>query len=275
MPELPEVETIKNELTPHIIGRTVTNVTLFWEGIVRQPTVTEFRSRLIGREITGVTRRGKYLLVSLNSHEWLIIHLKMSGALLVRPDSSEPPRFTRAIIHLDNSTRVFFRDPRKFGLMRLVRETASIVGKLGPEPLEPGFTSPLLSQRLNKRSAPLKALLCDQKVIAGIGNMYADETLFLARIHPLRAGGNLSPKEIKCLHRAIRQVLQTAIKNKGASIENYLRPDETPGTAHLEFMVARQPGKPCSRCGEPIERITVRNRGTYFCPECQKENDSQ
>ena len=185
MPELPEVETIKNELMPHIIGRTVTNVTLCWEGIVRQPTVTEFRSRLIGREITGVTRRGKYLLVSLNSHEWLIIHLKMSGALLVRPDSSEPPRFTRAIIHLDNSTRVFFRDPRKFGLMRLVREVASIVGKLGPEPLEPGFTSPLLSQRLNKRSAPLKALLCDQKVIAGIGNMYADETLFLASQQPL------------------------------------------------------------------------------------------
>lgn len=269
MPELPEVETVKNELAPHTVGRTVTDVTLCWEGIVREPSVTEFCFRLIGREITGLTRRGKYLLASLNSGEWLILHLKMSGALLVSPGSSELPRFTRAIIHLDNGTNIVFRDPRKFGRMWLVKDKESVVGELGPEPLEPGFTPQLLAQRLNKRTAPLKALLCDQKVIAGVGNLYADEALFLARIHPLRAGGSLTPAGLKRLHRAIREVLWTGIKNKGASIENYIRPDGTPGSAHLEFRVPRQAGKPCSHCGTPIERITVRGRGTYFCPECQ------
>ncbi len=269
MPELPEVETVKNELAPHIVGRTVTDVTLFWEGIVRQPSVAEFCSRLIGQKITGLGRRGKYLLVRLNGGDWLIIHLKMSGALIISPDSAEPPRFTRAIIHLDNGSQIFFRDPRKFGLMRLVRDTDSIVGGLGPEPLEPGFTSQLLAQRLSKRSAPIKALLCDQKVIAGIGNMYADEALFLARIHPMRAGGSLSQEEIRRLHRAIRKVLRAGIENKGASIENYIRPDGSAGTAHTKFRVARQPGEPCSHCRTPIERITVRSRGTYFCPKCQ------
>lgn len=269
MPELPEVETVKNELKPHIIGRSIRGVALLWEGIVREPASTEFRYRLTGREITGLTRRGKYLLASLNSREWLIIHLKMSGALIIRPDSFELPRFTRAVIHLDNGTSIYFRDPRKFGRMWLVKDIDSVVGELGPEPLEPDFTPQLLAQRLHKRTAPLKAILCDQKVIAGIGNLYADEALFLARIHPLKTGGSLSPGEIKCLHHAIRQVLRTGIKNKGASIENYIRPDGTLGSAHLEFKVPRQAGEPCTRCGTPVERITVRNRGTYFCPKCQ------
>lgn len=269
MPELPEVETVKNELMPHIIGRSITGVTLFWEGIVREPASTEFRSRLTGREITGLTRRGKYLLASLNSREWFVIHLKMSGALIVCPDSSELPRFTRAAIHLDNGTNIYFRDPRKFGRMWLVKDIDGVVGELGPEPLEPDFTPRLLAQRLRKRTAPLKAILCDQKVIAGIGNLYADEALFLAGVHPLKTGGSLSLEEIKCLHHAIRQVLRAGIKNKGASIENYIRPDGTPGSAHLEFKVPRQAGEPCTRCGTPIERITVRNRGTYFCPKCQ------
>ncbi|MFC1941198.1 bifunctional DNA-formamidopyrimidine glycosylase/DNA-(apurinic or apyrimidinic site) lyase [Chloroflexota bacterium] len=270
MPELPEVETVKNELLPHIDGCCITGITLFWRGIVRQPSAGEFCSRLIGQCITGITRRGKYLIVSLTSDDLLIIHLKMTGSLLLGRDSSEPPKYTRAIIHLDKDTNVFFRDPRKFGMMRLVKDKNSIVGKLGPEPLEADFTPEVLAQRLAKRKAPTKALLLDQNLIAGIGNMYADEALFAAKIHPLRVGESLSPEEIERLHGAIVRILWAAIGNKGASVENYIRPDGTLGTAHFEFNVAQGRGKYCPNCGTPIKRIVVRNRGTYFCPKCQR-----
>ncbi|MBI2859165.1 MAG: bifunctional DNA-formamidopyrimidine glycosylase/DNA-(apurinic or apyrimidinic site) lyase, partial [Chloroflexi bacterium] len=255
MPELPEVETIKNELAPHLIGRTVTGVTVLWEGVIRQPATAEFRARLTGHRIAGLGRRGKYLLIRLENSEWLIIHLKMSGALIVGP-SPAAPRFTRAIINLDNGANIFFRDPRKFGRMWLVQDTASVVGGLGPEPLEPEFSPQLLARLLQKRSAPVKALLCDQKVIAGIGNLYADEALFLAGIHPLRSGGSLSSDEVKQLHDSIRLVLRAGIENKGASIQNYARPDGTLGSAHLAFLVPREKGSPCRHCGTPIERIT-------------------
>jgi len=269
MPELPEVETIKTELSPHIIGRAITGVTLLWEGIVRQTPVAEFRARITGQRITALTRRGKYLIVTLSGGDSLIIHLKMSGSLIIGRDSSEPPRFTRAILHLDGDTVIFFRDPRKFGLMQLVRDRDSVISKLGPEPLQAEFTPDILARLLAKRKAPIKALLCDQEVIAGIGNMYADEALFAARLHPRRAGGSLSQEEIERLYRAIGQVLLSAIGSKGASIENYFRPDGTIGTAHFGFNVAHRGGEPCPNCGMPIERLPVRNRGSYFCPRCQ------
>lgn len=270
MPELPEVETVKNELSPYIIGRRITGVTLVWEGIVKQPSVEEFRSRIIGQEITGIERRGKYLIIGLSGGDLLVIHLKMTGSLLIGQDSLEPPKYTRAIIHLDNGTNVFFRDPRKFGVMRWLKDTSSIESKLGPEPLEAGFTAQVLAERLAKRTAPIKAVLLDQKVIAGIGNMYADEALFAAKINPWRPGGSLSQQEIKRLHSVILKILRAAIENKGASVDTYFRPDGTEGTAHFEFKVAHGlGGKTCPDCGTPIERIAVRNRGTYFCPKCQ------
>ncbi len=271
MPELPEVETVKNELSPHIIGHRITDVTLFWEGIVRQPSAQEFCSRLIGQERAGVARRGKYLIVSLTGGEFLIIHLKMSGSLLVSQDSSEPASYIRAIIHLDNNTKVFFRDPRKFGVMRLVTDANSVVGKLGPEPLAPDFTPQVLAQRLAKRTAPIKAVLLDQNFIAGVGNMYADEALFAARIHPLRPANSLSPDETQRLHQAIQQVLWSGISNKGASTSTYFRPSGERGTAHFEFQVAHRGGKPCPVCGAPIQRLPIRSRGTYFCASCQPE----
>jgi len=271
MPELPEVETVKNELMPHIVGRKLTGITLLWEGIVRQPSVEDFCFRLIGQKITGLARHGKYLIVGLTSDDLLIIHLKMSGSLLVDRDSSEPPKYTRAIIHLDKGTNVFFRDPRKFGAMWLVGDKNSVIGKLGPEPLEDDFTPQVLAQRLKNRTAVIKALLCDQTFVAGIGNMYADEALFAARIHPLRPGGSLSQDEVERLHSAIKQVLWSAIGNKGASIVNYYRPGGELGTAHFQFKVAHRGGKPCPNCGTPVQRIPIRNRGTYFCPKCQPE----
>ena len=270
MPELPEVETIKNELTPHIIGRRVTGVTLCWEGIVRQPSVEEFRSRLSGQRITGLGRRGKYLIFSLSSGKALIIHLKMTGSLLLSPATDVPHKFTRAILHLGNNCHLYFRDPRKFGAMWLVGDIDSVVRKLGPEPLEENFTPQILSERLVKRKTAIKALLFDQGFIAGIGNMYADEALFSAGIHPERSGKSLSQEEIERLHRVIQQVLWSAIGNKGASVDTYFRPGGELGTAHFQFRVAHGlGGKFCPVCGTPIERIVVRNRGTYFCPKCQ------
>lgn len=269
MPELPEVETIKNELLPHITGRRITDVTLLWEGVVGFPSVQEFRFRLIGQEIKGGRRRGKYLIIDLLNDEALIVHLRMTGALLLEPVPAELQRFTRTIIHLDNGKKLYFRDVRKFGRMWLVKDISHVVGKLGPEPLEAGFTARLLAEILKNRSAPIKALLIDQPLIAGIGNMYADEALFAAKIHPLRTGDSLSQDEIKRLHRAIQKVLRSAINDKGASVENYFRPGGEVGTAHSQFKVAHRRGELCPVCGTPIQRIVVRQRGTYFCPKCQ------
>ena len=268
MPELPEVETIKNELLPHVLGRRITGVTLLWERIVRQPSVTEFLSRIIGRRITGLTRRGKYLFFHLSSGEVLVMHMKMTGSLLVDPTDD---RFTRAILHLDNGVVVHFWDPRKFGVMWLAEDESDVDNMLGPEPLENGFTSEALAELLHGRTTPVKPVLLDQSVIAGIGNMYADEALFEAKIHPLKPAGKLSRDEIKRLYNSIRHVLQKALRKKGASVRNYIRPDGSPGTAHNEFNVAHGVGKNCPRCGTPIQRIVVRGRGTYLCPRCQVE----
>ncbi|MFC1942367.1 bifunctional DNA-formamidopyrimidine glycosylase/DNA-(apurinic or apyrimidinic site) lyase [Chloroflexota bacterium] len=266
MPELPEVETIKNELLPHIFGRKIKGVTLLWEGIVRHPTVKEFYSRVIGQTITGLTRHGKYLLFGLSNGEILVMHMKMTGSLLINPTDN---RFTRAMIHLDGGVNMSFWDPRKFGGMWLTEDESSVTDKLGPEPLEDGFTLEVFKQCLCKRVAPIKPVLLDQSVIAGIGNMYADESLYEAKIHPLKPAGRLTDNEIERLYHAIRRVLWAAIGNKGASVRNYIRPGGEIGTAHFEFRVAHGVGKNCPTCSTPISRIVVRNRGTYFCPRCQ------
>jgi formamidopyrimidine-DNA glycosylase len=198
------------------------------------------------------------------------MHLKMSGSLLLNPLPADTDKYTRAVIHLDNDSRLVFRDPRKFGAMWLVDDRNAVVGNLGPEPLDKGFTPKALARLLENRSAPIKALLCDQSLIAGVGNMYADEALFAAGIHPLKPGGKLTPEEIKRLHHAIREVLKKAIGNKGASIVNYYRPGGETGTAHFEFKVAHRGGEACPVCGTTIQRIPVRNRGSYFCPRCQQ-----
>lgn len=266
MPELPEVETIKNELLPLVLERTITSVDIAWDGMVKLGEAAEFRSLVTGRTITGLDRRGKYLFFSLDNGEKLVMHMKMTGSLLVDPVDK---RFTRAVFHLDNGTELHFWDPRKFGKMWLARDITAVTDKLGPEPLEEGFTADVLVRRLRNRTAPIKPVLLDQSVIAGIGNMYADEALFDAKIHPLKIAGRLSREEINRLHDSIQRVLRKALVLKGASVRNYIRPDGTPGTAHDEFSVAHGVGKNCPKCGAAIERIVVRNRGTYYCPKCQ------
>ncbi|MDD5190558.1 MAG: bifunctional DNA-formamidopyrimidine glycosylase/DNA-(apurinic or apyrimidinic site) lyase [Dehalococcoidales bacterium] len=269
MPELPEVETVKNEIEPHIIGRTITGVTLLWAGEVRSPSPEEFVKRITGKKIKAINRYGKYLVSTLTGGEFLVIHLKMTGALII--GEGEAPKHTRVILHLDNGKNIYFRDPRKFGVMKLIKDPAEITDKLGPEPLEKDFTVAVFAARLKGRKAPIKAVLLDQKFLAGVGNMYADEALYEARIHPEKIAEKLSQPEVKRLHGAIIHVLRAGLASKGASIVNYMRPDGSSGTAHLFFKVAHAQQKSCGVCGGKVERIVVRGRGTYYCPSCQKK----
>ena len=269
MPELPEVETIKRELAPRVVGRSFSGVTLNWPKAVQIPSPEAFSHSLVGKKIEKVDRRGKYLILRLSGGEALILHLRMSGSLLLRSSPGEPAPYFRTIFLLDNGVELCFRDPRKLGAMWMVKDEHSVVGKLGPEPLEPGFTPEVLVQRLSNRSAPIKAVLCDQTVLAGVGNMYADEALFAAGIHPLKRANSLSKEEVLRLHRAVRQVLEDAIASSGASTRDYRRPSGEPGSAQYAFQVAHRGGQPCPVCSTPIERIPIRNRGTYFCPRCQ------
>jgi formamidopyrimidine-DNA glycosylase len=265
MPELPEVETIKNELMPHVIGKKIVNISIAWDRMVKQPSVKEFLAGVIGQRIISLKRRGKYLLFGLSSGETLVMHMKMTGSLLVNDGED---KFVRAVIDLEDA-RISFRDPRKFGAMWLTENGDAIDKSLGPEPLEESFTHKVFAERMQKRAGPIKAVLLDQSFIAGVGNMYADEALFAARIHPLRPANSLSPAETKRLHQTIIDVLRAGIGKRGASIQNYFRPNGEPGTAHFEFKVAHGMGKNCPVCGSPVQRIVVRNRGTYLCPKCQ------
>ncbi|MBM3119179.1 MAG: bifunctional DNA-formamidopyrimidine glycosylase/DNA-(apurinic or apyrimidinic site) lyase [Chloroflexi bacterium] len=268
MPELPEVETIKNELSPHIIGRRFTGIAICDAKPIRQPSVEEFCRKLVGQKINSLKRRGKYLIFHLSNGEALIMHLRMSGALLLNPE--QPDSYARVIFYFDNNDQLVFTDRRRLGALWLVENKQAIIGKLGPEPLVPEFTINTLAERLHKHKAPIKAVLLDQGTIAGIGNMYADEALFKARIHPLRKANSLSPQEIQDLYQAIRHVLCSAIDNKGASIDTYKRPEGEIGTAHFNFSVAHRGGEPCPVCGTPLQRLAIRNRGSYYCPNCQE-----
>jgi formamidopyrimidine-DNA glycosylase len=267
MPELPEVETIKNALEPSLVGRTFVSVRITDKRPVQRLSLDEFCSGLAGRTITGISRRGKYLIIGLSGGSNLIIHLRMTGALLWNPAEEEP--FKRLEFFFDGGGHLIYTDVRRFGTMYLVTDPNEIVGKLGIEPLNGGFTAKALAGLLKSRTTPIKSALLNQEHIAGIGNMYADEALFKAKIHPLRPAKSLTPAEIRALHGAIREVLKKGIRNHGASIRNYRSPDGKTGTAHEEFAVAHREDQPCPACGAPVARIVVGQRGSYFCRRCQ------
>jgi formamidopyrimidine-DNA glycosylase len=269
MPELPEVETIKNELAPQVIGHRFVGVDLFQPKAVHEPSPEAFCQRLIGQEIMALCRRGKYLLFQLSGGQTLILHLMMSGVLLLKDASQGSENHTSAIFWLDGDSDLHFVDQRRFGAIWLTEDENKVIGKLGNEPLDPSFTPAVLMKLSSRRRVAIKVLLCDQHAIAGIGNMYADEALFAARIHPLKKANILSSDEVERLHRSILKVLQEGVKDKGASVNTYRRPDGGTGKAHLEFQVAHRCGEPCLYCGSPIQRVSLRGRGTCFCARCQ------
>lgn len=268
MPELPEVETIKNALAPIIVGQSVVDVELFWQKALSKPSPDEFRRELIGQTLEGIRRRGKYFLFDLSDGKTMILHLKMTGALLFETNSDQ--KHITAIFRL-NGTNLYFIDQRKFGSLWLVKDEQEVIAKLGPEPLNGDFTPKILRDVTSRHGIPIKALLCDQHAIAGVGNMYADEALFAARIHPFKIAKDLSVSEINGLHNSIIEVLERGIRHNGASISSYCLPDGTKGMAHTQFRVAHRLGKDCLICGSSITRIKIRGRGTYFCPKCQPE----
>jgi formamidopyrimidine-DNA glycosylase len=270
MPELPEVETTVNDLKPYVLGKIITRVEVLKDNSVAEPSAEIFQKELTGHKLLKLNRRGKHIIFTLDDGRFLIVHLRMTGSLIVKPESEEPDKFIRIKIYLDDHNAINFRDVRRFGRMWLVDNVDTVIRKLGPEPLESDFTPQVLALILKNRNTPIKSLLLNQSLIAGIGNMYADEALHLARIHPLRPAGSLGKTEITSLHSAIQSVLKKGIRNKGASTDTYFRPEGTKGAAHLEFQVAHRKGKDCPVCGGKIERIVVGQRGTFFCPRCQK-----
>lgn len=280
MPELPEVETIKNDLKPLIAGRTIVDVSVGDSTAIQKPSVAEFRKGVTGRKIVELGRRGKYLLLHLDNGSTLIAHMRMTGNLMALPSGAKLPEQLatarlRVIVKLDDGGALMFIDRRRMGRMWLVQDEKEVVGKLGPEPLTGEFTVAALSLILKKRKAPVKAVLCDQEAIAGVGNMYADEALFESGIHPVTPADELTPAKVRRLHSAIRRILAQAIENKGASVDTYFRPGGDRGVAHYQFKVAHRFGEPCPGCGGKVERIRIRGRGTYFCSKCQKLSTSR
>jgi len=229
MPELPEVETIKNELYSNVVGRRITSLTIDDPKPVQNP-LDEFTRGVSGQKIKELQRRGKYLIFSLSNGKYMIIHLRMTGAVLFNP--GKVGKYARVLFGLDDDHEMVFTDRRRLGVIRLVNDLKDLEKKLGPEPLEDAFSISVLAGRLKGRKAPIKAVLLDQKVIAGVGNMYADEALFAAKIHPMRTAGELNKRELARLHEAIISVLKEAVANKGASVDTYQRPDGKKGTAH-------------------------------------------
>jgi formamidopyrimidine-DNA glycosylase len=271
MPELPEVETFAAELRPHLAGRRILAVEVLWTRTLAAPDPTTFAERLVGRQINALGRRGKHLLLELDSGDTLIVHLRMTGRLEVVPGDS-PVRsgpHVRARFDLSGGECLVFTDARKFGRIWLAADRAEVLGRLGPEPLDWDFDAARLAAPIQRRRVAVKALLLDQTVVAGIGNIYADEALFLAGIHPLRPGTSLGDDEIERLHDAIRQVLREAISQQGTTLRDYRPPYGLEGAYQHQLRVYQQTDRPCPRCGTPIERIRVTQRSTHFCPHCQ------
>jgi formamidopyrimidine-DNA glycosylase len=272
MPELPEVETIRRDLLPRVVGRTIVAAWVSPDAhrLVQWPSPVDLCRGLAGGRIEDVRRRGKYLLFPLSDGRCWIVHLRMTGALLLRRDGCGDERYLRARFHLDDGSALCYVDLRKLGMMWLADDPAAVVGKLGPEPLGEGFGPEQLRALLAGRRAPLKSVLMDQGSIAGIGNIYADEALFLARLHPRRLAKDVSAAAARRLHGAIRQALLEAMGNRGSSFRDYVDIEGDMGGHQLHVRVFRRTDEPCLECGTPIRRIKVGGRSTHFCPKCQR-----
>jgi formamidopyrimidine-DNA glycosylase len=284
MPELPEVETIARQLNGLVVGRTVSGFSALWHRVTEPLPEAHFASRLTGRRITGVSRRGKFVVLELDGGEALIVSLRMTGQLLFREAGAAEDRFVRALVTFADGTLLRFADTRKFGRMQIVDrvELAEHVRErraarqplhvsLGIEPLSRRFTPRWLAAMLKRRArAAIKPLLLDQREIAGVGNIYAIEALWRARLHPLRAAGSLRATEVARLHEAIRWVLRKGIRFGGASRRDYVDARGNAGRMQREFQVYDRAGEPCPRCRREIARTVVAGRGTFHCPRCQR-----
>lgn len=270
MPELPEVETIAQNLrlgngVPSLVGQTIEQVSVNWPRHIARPDPESFQSQIAGRTIESIDRRGKYLIFKLD-HYTMLIHLKMTGDLIMTPPKQEPGPYDHTVFHLASGWELRFSDARKFGKVFLVEDAQQITGKLGPEPLG-DLTLSEFTQRLQVRKRVLKPLLLDQTFLAGVGNIYADEALHRAGLHPTRRSNQLTADEIRRLWQGIQEALKSGIRHNGASLDWVYRG----GDFQNHFRVYQRNGEPCLNCGHEIERIVVGQRGTHYCPICQPE----
>ena len=269
MPELPEVETIVRQLRDRgIEGREILAVRIDWPRMVEPLKPKDFTQSICGTKIKEVGRTGKWIHIELNSGQHWMIHLRMAGSF-----SKKRSKFDRAEVLLTGGVKLYFRDTRKFGRWKLVDDPQEILGKLGPDALSPYFTSSYLDSVLTQRKRAIKPLLLDQSLIAGIGNIYADEALWYTSIHPQRCSNSLMPDERKALYRAIRHVLRIGVKNRGTSLgkgqTNYRDMNGESGSHRKRVKAYGRRGLPCERCNTPLEKIVVAQRGTTICPFCQ------
>ena len=271
MPELPEVETIRRDLEPLVVGRKITGVEVDEATIalLAGAPIETLRENLVGRRFVSMGRRGKYILCGLDDGRVFVVHLRMTGRLLWRARPDPPEQYQRARILLDDGHDLRWSDLRKFGTWRIVEDAAEITSRLGPEPIDAGFTVKQFRAALAGRSAPVKAVLLDQRRLAGLGNIYVDEALFEARVRPDTPAGWLSPAATRRLFASSRAVLERGISNRGASFKDYVDGQGNPGSQHMFVQVFRRDGEPCYACGTMIERSVVAGRGTHFCPKCQ------
>jgi formamidopyrimidine-DNA glycosylase len=272
MPELPEVETIRRQLAPHIEGRRINAIEILDERWTR-PAPPEFiAAELTGARIKRVDRSGKYLIWELSGDMHLLIHLRMTGSLLFDPVTE--PVHTRVRFALSGKHRLLYVDPRRFGTSFLAASRAErdayIAARLGVEPMTPEFTAEHLRALARGRTAPIKSFILDQRRIAGVGNIYADEALFRAAIHPLRPAGKLTLPQWEALRVGIEAALMEGIDAKGASIDDFRHVDGARGSFQDRFLIHTRAGEPCIRCGTTIRKFVVGGRGTYACEHCQR-----
>jgi formamidopyrimidine-DNA glycosylase len=274
MPELPEVETIAADLRPHLVGRTIVRCELRFPTIVRHPEPEVFLDLITGRRIEAVGRRGKFILIALESPRLLVVHLGMTGQLRLVDPATPIANHTHVILDLDDGKQLRYRDPRRFGRLLLGTEdellASGTLPRLGPEPIDPEFDAEDLYVRFRKRRAPLKSVLLDQATIAGVGNIYADESLHRARLRPDRPAGGLSRKSVSRLHESLRESLETAIRNRGSSVDTYRDAWGEVGAQQEELRVYGRAGEPCLTCGRPLALVRIAGRSTVFCRHCQR-----
>jgi formamidopyrimidine-DNA glycosylase len=274
VPELPEVETIVADLRPHLAGRTIVRCELAFPTIVRHPEPEVFIDSVAGMRIESVERRGKYIFLRLQQDVVLVVHLGMTGQLRLVDPVAPLEKHTHAVFALDDGHHLRYRDPRRFGRLLLGTAEALLAAKkmprLGPEPIDPDFAAEELYRRLKRRRSPLKAVLLDQAAIAGVGNIYADESLHRARLRPSRVASTVSKQSARRLHEAMRESLALAIANRGSSVDTYRDAWGEVGGQQEKLLVYGRAGEPCFTCGRPLSSVRIAGRTTVFCRHCQR-----
>lgn len=273
MPELPEVETVRRTLEQLVIEKTIKDVEIYWPKIIKAPEpVEQFSDALIGQTIHEIGRRGKFLIFQLDDYS-LVSHLRMEGKYAVYPESEPRDKHTHVVFTFTDGYQLRYRDVRKFGTMHLFKKGEEVSNMpllhLGPEPLSDEFTLADLSMKLAKTNRKIKSVLLDQTVVVGIGNIYVDESLFRAGIHPERMASSLTLDEITRIHGEVKLTLAEAVEKGGSTIRSYVNSQGQIGMFQLELFVYGRKGEPCKRCGTPLEKLVVGGRGTHICPVCQ------